>query len=422
MRKIIIIFLIFTSCINPYNFHQDDAPAYIVVEGYVSNNIGDSEICLSRSGTFQDKDFDCVPDAEVMVIENEEVEHLYAHQDNGVYKPLEENFFARKENSYRMRIELEGQIYESDPVKLENSLEIEDLSFKSASFDQSGNLVEHPRLMLHLTSGIDENASQYYLFTLEETWLARAIFPRQNEIKPIFTYDENNVPVYIEFESKPLENVAYCWPTNKAVGINTRTTEGLSRNQLVDVPVFSVSLESDKLLYKYSALVNQYAISQEAHHFFSMLKEFSQNTGILYDIQPGYISGNIHNKSNPEDQIIGIFYAASHTSSRIFISNDDLSAWEQAVVARYWPKCIYEYYTLPLISPDSLPDESLTYGLLYLRDSLLWGQGLMIRSKENRLPAMSDDSVIVLDLTKIHCMDCRVYGSNIKPDWWGSIE
>ena len=53
MPKIIVILLLFSSCVNPYDFNQDDSPGYLVVEGYVSNKAGDSEIKLSRSGIFQ---------------------------------------------------------------------------------------------------------------------------------------------------------------------------------------------------------------------------------------------------------------------------------------------------------------------------------------------------------------------------------
>ncbi|MFC2116622.1 DUF4249 domain-containing protein [Bacteroidota bacterium] len=419
MRKIIFIFLILASCIDPYDFSQNDSPAYLAVEGYVSNKIGDSEIRLSRSMNFQQNTNYWVSNAEVMVIENEADEHLYTYHDNGLYKPVQEEFFARKESTYRLRIVLEGQIYESEQVILQNSHDIDDLSFKSAPVNQQGDLLEHPRLKLLLTSNIDENASRYYLYTVEETWLARAIFPRTEEIRPTFTFNENRTPINIKFETEYVEDVSFCWPSKKAVGINTATTEGLSRNQLINVPVFSVNLESDRLLYKYSALINQYAISQEAHHFFNMLKEFSENSGFLYDIQPGFISGNIHNISTPEDWVVGIFYAASHTSSRIFISNEDLSPEESFVVDKYWPKCVYVQHVLDNYPSNSIPDEELTSDLQYLLDSLIWDKGLVIRNKSFRVGASGCN--FVLELSYLHCIDCRVYGSNVKPDWWGSI-
>ncbi len=147
------------------------------------------------------------------------------------------------------------------------------------------------------------------------------------------------VPINIDFETRFEENITHCWAYNKVVGISTSTTEGLSRNQFINVPVFRVNLESARLLYRYSVLVNQYAISREAHHFFNLLKEFSENSGFLYDIQPGFIAGNIHNKSTPEENVIGIFYAASHSSSRIFISHSELPIKVKSIVRNHQPTC-----------------------------------------------------------------------------------
>jgi hypothetical protein len=420
MRKIIAIFLVFASCINPYYFSQDESRDYLVVEGYVSNKAGDSEIRLSRSGVFQEKNFDWVSDAEVMVIENEADEHPFIYHENGLYKPVQGDFLATRESTYRLKIILEGQIYESERVSLQNSLDIDNLSYKSTSVRDPRDMTEHPRLELWLTSGTNEDASRYYIYTVEETWLARAIFPRDEVISPKFTYDEYNTPIDIAFETEPVEDVTFCWPSNKAVGINTATTEGLSRNQLLNVPVFMVNLESERLLFKYSALVNQYAISQETHHFFNMLKEFSENSGFLYDIQPGFISGNIHSTSATENRVIGMFYAASHTSSRIFISYEDLSKEEKFVVDRYWPKCNYVQHMLPKLPPELIPDGELTAKLQFLQDSLIMGRGLVIRKYSYR-ETSSGDSVIVVELSNLQCIDCRVYGSNLKPDWWGSI-
>ena len=163
--------------------------------------------------------------------------------------------------------------------------------------------------------------------------------------------------------------------------------------------------------------MNQYAISREAHHFFNMLEEFSENSGFLYDIQPGLITGNIHNISSPQDDAIGIFYAAYHNSSRIFKSFNELSYEERTMVRRYQPKCDNVGYWYPDFPPDSIPNEILTEKLQYLRDSLLTEKGLVIRDYFETEES-NGDPIIWVELSNVHCIDCRVYGTNIKPVWW----
>ncbi|HEC41772.1 MAG TPA: DUF4249 domain-containing protein [Bacteroides sp.] len=413
MRKLLVILILFPSCISPYDFRPDDSPGYLVVEGYVSNKAGDSEIRLSRSGLFQVNVYDQVSDAVVVVIENETIEHPWVYHGDGLYKPEQEDFFAKKESTYYLRIIQAGQVYESEPVHLPNSLDIENLSFESVAFNQDGDPVENPRLNLHITTSNDEDASRYYMYTFEETWLNWARYSLDKIVEPIFIYHGYEIK-NIEFETTYYDNITYCWPSNKVVGINIQTSEGLSSNQFLNLPIFSFSLESPKLLYTYSVLVNQYAISREVHHFFNMLKEFSENAGYLYDIQPGFIEGNIYNTNNPEEFVIGVFYAANHSSSRKYKFFSDLSREEKYIVLRHKPKCKFIQYTYPNITADSLlPDEDLNNALLYLRDSLIIDQGLYILDNyflEGLGP--------VVDLTNGQCISCLGSGTNEKPSWW----
>jgi len=412
MRKLIVIFFLFASCIKPYEFWQDDSSRIIVVEGYISDNSGDSEIKLSRSGVFQRNVFDFISNAEVMVVENETIEHNFTCLKDGIYKPDQEDFMAKTGNNYRLKIMLDDQIYESDQVSMMSSLDIETISFRPAE-----DLSKNPNLEFFLTSNIDESASRYYIYSFEETWEALAGHSRDIIIKPVFTFDKDRNPINIDFETKFEGNTTHCWPYKKTEGLRTLTTEGLASNQLVNLPIFSVSLESPKFLFKYSVLINQYAISKEVHHFFSMLEDFSENSGFLYDTQPGYVEGNIHNKSTPEDKVIGIFYAARRNSFRNIISYNDLSYDMRTIVARNHPSCDYQSYPAQGGFPTSnIPNETLTEALTVLNDSLLYSEGLYILDYDKF--EEDGESYISMQLVKLLCADCRVSGSNIKPDWW----
>jgi hypothetical protein len=412
MRKLIAICLFFASCIEPYDFRQDDSSRIIVVEGYVSDNPGDSEIKLSWSGVFQRNDFDFISDAEVMVVENEAVEHNFSYQEDGLYKPVQEDFMAKTESSYRLKIVLEEQVYESDQVSLVSSLDVDNISFMPAA-----DLNENPSLEFFLTSSIDENASKFYIYSFEETWEAVAMHSINKVIKPIFIFDEDRNPINIDFETTYEGNTTHCWPYKKSEGLRIITTEGLTSNQLVNFPVFGVSLESPKLLFKYSVLVNQYAISKEVHHFFNMLGDFSENSGFLYDIQPGYIEGNIYNKSAPKDKVIGIFYAATHNSFRHFISFNELPHNVRSIVTQNHPSCDYqsfpEFGGFPI---SNIPNDTLTEALQVLKDSLLSKEGLYILDYDKF--DEDGESYISMQLINLVCADCRVSGSNIKPAWW----
>ena len=320
-----------------------------------------------------------------------------------------------------LKIDLDGQAYESDLVSMQSSVNIDSVSHRMAYEDESGDVLDSPSLKLYLTSSIDDRASKYYIYSFEETWKAQAGYSRNRVIKPVFTYDENHNPIDINFDIPYEGNTTYCYPYIKTDRISVLSTEGLSRNQIIDVPIFAVNLRSSRLLDRYSVLVNQYSVSQEVYHFLNMLQEFSENSGFLYDIQPGFVEGNIHNISTPEENVIGMFYASSHNSSRIFLSNHMLPPRVKSIVNSSQPACDpvscgHPNYGPPILPIRPAPSEELNEGLQFLRDTLLIKKGYSIYDYYE----IEEDGTtyLLLQMASPPCVDCRVYGTNIEPIWW----
>ena len=72
-------------------------------------------------------------------------------------------------------------------------------------------------------------------------------------------------------------------------------------------------------MYGYSLLINQFALSEAAFSYWDQLRINSVNQGGLYEKQPLSIKGNLHNNTNPDQEVLGFFSASSVKSKRIFV-------------------------------------------------------------------------------------------------------
>ena len=412
MKKYIGFLILLAACVNPYDFTPNGIEKLLVVDGFISNDLGASEIKLSYSNEFKAKVFDLVRNANVEVIENSFMIHPFVEKTPGMYVPADTMFKADNQNIYRLHVEIGDKIYESGDVKIVRAAEIDSVSFKGADKYRAGDKTKYRALDIFVTTIDDINASKYYRYSAEETWLVVANESVNKLFNPEFIYDNAGEIVDIVWNEESILTHE-CWASSVTKGIITAATEGLSRNQLVNIPVFAVSLESPKLLYKYSVLIKQHSIPKEAFHFLNLMREFSDKSGSLFDIQPGFVDGNITCLSDENEKVIGIFYATDIEENRIFITYEDLIPSDRMIVAYYDPYCVRESLDIP-----GSVDSSKTVALTFMRDSLIYGKGLVVVDLALKVGV---DTVNIAVFTNGICADCRQSGTNVRPSWWGDI-
>jgi hypothetical protein len=357
----------------------------------------------------------------VTVIEDESRRIPFMHKKEGEYVSIDPEFKAEFGRNYSLRIAIGENTYISDEVSIEKCAEIDSLNFIHDVYFRPGEQEESMLLRLQITTHQDEEASRYYRYIKEETWLTIAHASSNRKYKPIFTTIDG-AAVDVDWEVTEYENIRYCWPSTTSRNISLATTEGLTANKLVNVNVSSINIYSDKLLYKFSALVKQLSLSKEAHHFLSMLKDFSEGDGLLFEVQPGFIEGNIYSMNDPDKNVIGIFHASAVKEKRIFILLKDLEPEYVNEVFRNRKTCEFEFLYFP--TGDSIPDSTLTESFWLLKDSLLNTRRLAVSNIvfDGILDTLGNPIADILYFSNPGCVDCRGSGTNIKPEWWGDLQ
>lgn len=217
--------------------------------------------------------------------------------------------------------------------------------------------------------------SHFFKWNVTETWEYRVDYPRE------WYYDGTVHHIYPPDYSRKV-----CWLTQKIKEIYTLSTSNLDVNRYTGFPLNFASSISSRLIYGYSLLIEQSALSEEAYSYWDQMRINSTGLGGLYEKQPLSITGNLHSTTDPDKKVLGFFGASSVKSKRIFISNV--------------PGLVIEFvgYCTPSLLRNGLKE---------------------IRPDDYPAWLMGNEDTYYMVLLSDDCVDCLYYGgTNIKPDFW----
>jgi len=237
---------------------------------------------------------------------------------------------------------------------------------------------------------VDLNAENFscrdFRFEAVETWEYHTRYPVE------WWYNGHIRHTYPPDSSKMV-----CWRTSTLRDIYMLSTKNLSENKYNKFPLHFVdNASSPRLVYGYSLLLRQYALSDAAVGYWDKIRVNSQEQGGLYESQPLSVKGNLHDVTNPEQDVLGFFGATTVKQKRIFVK---------------------DVPDLPLEYVFNCQIDVLTYGL-ERSYPIMWPIYLLtqtIQSGDSTIstynPSFSIDH---------ECVDCTatVGGTNVKPDFW----
>ncbi len=368
------------SCIMPYEPHIESKNLNkFVVTGQISDDSDYQIVSISKSSSIGAPKYLPVSGCLVHIIDDKGNQFTLQEAEAGTYK-------AKIPASYiTVGASFKAEIFTADGVNIESDYDkISDCPpVDSVYFSRVGLPSDKPeQITMGLQFYIDLNVvnlnSHFFRWEAIETWEYRVDYPRE------WWYDGTVHRIIPPDDSRKV-----CWSTQLAKGIYTLSTENLVENKFSRISLNYFDNHSPKLKYGYSLLIKQYALSKEAYSYWNQLSINSSEQGGLYEKQPLSIEGNLHNKTNPGEKVLGFFSASSVKSKRIFLR--DLENFP----VDFTTFCITDTLGsrgggLKEISPSAYPvylaGNSVTFFYVVLSD---------------------------------YCVDCLTLGgTNIKPDYW----
>jgi hypothetical protein len=301
---LVIVFLaslfIVIGCVEPFSPPEVNSDeGYLVIDGFLNAGSDTSNIELSHTqNTNAEVPVQTEPGAKVTVEgENGEI-YTFTEKGNGSYYLPPYSF--NRTQKYRLYIKTSsGGEYLSDYVEVKNTPVIDAVE---------GRLdTRQDAMVMQVNTHDPTNSTRFYRWKFEETWEYRA------------AYYSGLERIGKEIVSRK-DDINLCWRTVKSSNILLGSTIKLSQDVIKDLPITAVPLSTNKLYIKYSILVKQYGLTQDAFEYWTSLAKTTEGTGSLFDPLPSQVTGNIRSVNNPKELVFGYFSAAVEQKKRIFLT------------------------------------------------------------------------------------------------------
>jgi hypothetical protein len=357
---------------------------YLVVDGNISS--GDSTtITLSRTVNL-DSNSRSKPElgAVVKVVSAGGVSYPLAGKGNGDYVSAPLNLAATEKYSLNITT-TDGSKYASDFVPVKNSPVID--SIRSTPKNEG--------LQIGVDTHDASGGSRYYRWEYRETYQIQSAF----ESRYIVVQNDNPPPPDHAYVRTAAQQIYNCWISDNSTTIITGTSAKLGTDNVSDAPIALVPSNSEKLRFRYSILVKQYAITADAFNYFELLKKNTEQIGGIFDGQPSELTGNLHCITNPAQPVIGYVTVGQVTQKRVFIDKATLpSGW---VAQNPYGSCQLNTLLYARLVPATDKFINEVHDLIYS------GLQLTVDIADGGYSASTPE-----------CVDCTLRGTNIKPSFW----
>jgi hypothetical protein len=361
----------------------------LVVDGQLTNLSGPYKVKLSRSFRYDTHVAGLVTGAKVKIVEDTGLEVLLPETQAGEYSTVDTTFHGIPGKSYKLKIETDGKIYESDFEKIKSPISIDKLYWEYMNPDDEG-----PRRVDILVDTHDPtNQTRYYGWEYDETW---------------------KFQVPIDHPKRP--DWKTCYQYHPSYFINLGTTVEKINDMVNKQRMITITESTNKLYLRYTILVKQYSFSEQTYKYIYELKKQNMNQGSLYDVIPYSLTSNVKCLTNKNEPVVGYFIVAGATEKRIFIDRSELPKEFNPTNGfnDCYPRVANVNASLRIWSLDPVVDSLLHQGF-QIYDSI---RAQICANKP--IPGVPCRHIpgIILYLSKSVCYNCTVTGNNEIPHFW----
>lgn len=354
------------SYVSPY---QSPKTGYLVVEGYITGN-GPTSFKLSRTIPLPgDSTIPVVTGAHLQIEGSDNSVYPFTETGNGYY--LLPVITMNTATKYRLRITgVNSETYLSDYVPFKPTPPIDSINWR---------ITDTGAVVVYANTHDPTGNTRYYQWKYNETWE----YTGSEESGYIWQGDS--------LASRPLSDQIYiCYHSDSSANILIGTSDKLAQDVIYEHPLVSIGANSQPLGIEYSILVSQYALSDSAYNYLTLMQSNTEQLGSIFDPLPSQLVGNIHCLSNPAEPVVGFISAGALQQQRIFIGRSQVPGW------------LY-YFECP--KPDIYFPESLDSMIFYF-------------DYNNYVPVDIINNTTI-EANVANCIDCRVQGGTTqKPPFW----
>jgi hypothetical protein len=374
-----------SACIDPYDpTVLTGNPEFLVVEGNIAME-GYSAFRLSYSRGLNDTlPARFATNAIVLIERDDQMSYPCVNKGNGAYASYD--ILHDTSRMYRLKIAVSGKNYISSFVPVRNAPPVDSIEWEV--------LPGVGGVQLYINTHDVLNKTRYYRWEYEETWKFHTAF-RSN-----FYYKGGQLIARNPKDtSDPEHDIYFCWNSEISKKITLANTLELTEDIIYRLPLKFIDTTTLRLQYRYSILVKQFALTPEEYQYWDNLRKTSERMGSLFDPMPDNIRGNLSCVEAPNEPVMGYIGAGQIAEKRLYINSLELPI----------------YYGM-----ESFKD-CLESRLSFISDP----DWLFYIALPAYVPTDKYKNAFPVDsgiyFSKKKCVDCRLNGTNKKPDFWVDI-
>ena len=358
--------MLISGCVIQFIPETEEEQKLLVVEGLITDQNRTNKVRISYSLPVGELLAD-QPVKGCTVIISEENGGVYNLKEvsPGTYITDSTQFRGRVNGKYSLSVQTGYGTYKTGYVEMIPVPPIDSVYFKKITIkekDEYGLPVEGCQIFVdsHDPSG----RCFYYKWDFRETWEFRIPYSVVNKV---------------------------CWRSANSDMIFIKNTSVYNQARVTGFPLQYITNATDRLVVRYSILVNQYSLNGDEFIYWEKVKNVSESVGGLYDITPMSVQGNIFRVEDPDEPVLGYFSVSAVTSGRIFIDEN----------FKGLPNFYLFCPTDTVFGPSTVPIPGLGTSR-WVIDDRTFGEMPPYR--------------IVTQYKQ--CADCTIWGTNIKPSFW----
>jgi hypothetical protein len=308
-----MLLLLLGQCKDKYESpYKAPSTGYLVVEGYIAK--GPTTFTLSRVISLPgDSSIPAETGAQVQVEGNDNSIYPLPERSAGVY--FADTLPLNPTAQYRLRIQTKDkQAYLSDYTVFKITPLID-----SINWAQDGDGVH-----IYANTHDPSNTTRYYQWLFGETWQYEAAEFSSLKYQPAgIGYPRDTV-----INRADSEYVYDCWTSHASTSLLLGSSVKLAQDVIYRYPLQIIPPNTEQISIRYSIQVSQYALTEPAFDYLTLMKSNTESLGSIFDAQPSVLKGNLHCLNNPTQQVIGYISAGTVQQQRIFISRSQVKDWQ----------------------------------------------------------------------------------------------
>ena len=299
--------VLMTGCIEEYeaDIPEEDTDL-LVVEGAICSGNMNKFILSSTQAINSSEPLRMVTGAKVTVRGSDGSEYVTQASD-GYYSCWIDALSP--EVDYYLHIEVNGEVYESEPQKPIRTEKIAEVIGVQNTLESQIDVLVTPE------APIDADKANYYSWTYDETWEVHADYTTN------MYFDK--VEMRRMYDSRQFPEVGWKDGTGRTIMVGSSTSyEGQHIRQL---KMYDLDRSNERVYYMYSGLVHQRAITKAEYEYELARRQAGSEMGGLFTPQPSALPTNIRCLTS-QKHVIGFVGCSLNTSEyRFFLDAKDYS-------------------------------------------------------------------------------------------------